>query len=65
VLSARVDCSAGTYLPVCTACSWRGLPRPSRLAAVLVAERHAIDVHRDETAGRAAAKRRQRERTRS
>jgi hypothetical protein len=42
---------------LCPACAWRGLPRATREAAALVAERHAIAVHADKRARDAADQR--------
>ena len=49
----RVDCGYASFLPVCPACPWRGLPRATRDAAAAVAASHAAAVH-DDRAGRDA-----------
>jgi len=54
---ARVDCGYSSFLPLCPDCAWRGLPRASRDAAALVADRHAIAVHADKRARDAADQR--------
>jgi hypothetical protein len=41
----RVDCGAGTFLPVCPDCSWRGLPRGVKLDAQRQAQAHAEAIH--------------------
>jgi hypothetical protein len=45
VRGVRVDCGAGTYLPVCPDCSWRGLPRGVKVDAQRAALGHAAAVH--------------------
>ena len=54
---SRVDCGYASFLPLCPACPWRGLPRASRDAAAVVADRHAVTVHGDTAARNAAAQR--------
>jgi hypothetical protein len=57
----RVDCGYSSFLPICPACSWRGLPRASRDAAAVAADRHAVSVHADPVARAAADARRRRQ----
>jgi hypothetical protein len=57
-----VDCGYASFLPQCSDCAWRGLPRPTREEAAAVAERHAVQVHRDARAQNAADQREHRRR---
>jgi hypothetical protein len=46
----RVDCGAATFLPYCTRCAWRGLPRADRVSAARSAADHAVTMHADKRA---------------
>jgi len=58
----RIDCGYASYLPLCSQCQWRGLPRATRDAAAQVADRHAVTMHGDRAAQDAANQRDRRRR---
>ncbi len=41
----RVDRGGATFLPICTACGWRGLPETTHGGALLEARHHELRAH--------------------
>lgn len=51
----RVDCGRATFLPLCSACTWRGPVEITRADAMRRADQHAVAVHPNTRAARTAA----------
>lgn len=58
----RVDCSDSSFMPRCPLCSWREYPRATYVAAIAVADRHALEVHASDSARNAITQRARRAR---
>lgn len=42
---AKVDVGGGTWLPLCTCCTWRGMPDVDRASALRQARHHELRAH--------------------